>query len=79
MILANTSDGRKAFVLAHDSYCTALGHCACVAPLPFGRPRAVVLSLEEGEARIVPRAVLSVSEVARAVSRGRLRVLGRAS
>ena len=79
MILANTSDGRKTFVLAHSSYCAALGRCACVAmPWP-GCTRAAVLSLEEGERRLVPHAVLSVPEVARAVARGRLRAVRRPS
>jgi hypothetical protein len=76
MILANTTDGRKVFVLAHDVYCAALGRCVCVPALPPGRPRATVLVLEEGERRVVPRAVLSVPEVARALRRGRLRASG---
>ncbi len=76
MILANTTDGQKAFVLGHDSYCSALGRCACLRALPRGRARAAVLSLDEGEELRVARAVLSVPEVARAVARGRLRVLG---
>jgi hypothetical protein len=76
MILANTTDGRKAFVLPHDVYCAALGRCVCVPALPLGRVRATVLVLEEGERRVVPRAVLSVPEVARAVRRGRLRASG---
>jgi hypothetical protein len=76
VILVNTTDGRKAFVLAHDTYCTALGRCACIRALPLGRARASVLVLDEGERRRVTRAVLSVPEVACAVRRGRLRVEG---
>lgn len=76
MILANTTDGRKTFALTHDTYCAALGKCACVAALPLGRARALMLSLDEGERRQVPRAVLSVPEVARAITRGRLRIEG---
>ncbi len=76
MILANTTDGRKSFVLAHETYCATLGRCACVRALPLGRSRASVLVLDEGERRPVTRAVLSVPEVARAVGRGRLRVEG---
>jgi hypothetical protein len=76
MILANTTDGRKSFVLVHDTYCAALGRCACLCTLPLGRPRASVLVLDEGERRPVARAVLSVPEVARAVGRGRLRLEG---
>jgi hypothetical protein len=76
MILTNTTDGRKRFVLAHQTYCVSLGRCACVAALPLGRPRAAVLALEEGERRAVSRAVLSVPEVARALLRGRLRLDG---
>jgi hypothetical protein len=74
MILTNTTDGRKVFVLAHDTYCRALGRCACVRALPLGRSRALVLSLEEGERRAVSSAVLSVPTIARAVLRGRLRL-----
>ena len=76
MILANVSDGRKEYVLPHTVYCACLGRCAC------GRdPRRVVrpparLALREGERRFVARSVLSVPEIARAVSRGRLRVEG---
>ncbi len=76
MILANTSDGRKTFVLAHDTYCTSLGRCACVPTLPLGRCRPAVLSLREGDRAVVPRAVLSVPEIERAVARGRLRLEG---
>jgi len=76
VILANITDGRKTFVLAHAVYCLALGRCACLRALPRGRTRAAVLSLDEGEELRVARAVLSVPEVARAVARGRLRVLG---
>lgn len=75
MILVNTSDGRKTFVLAHDSYCTALGRCVC-GKTPWGRPRAAHLSLGERERRSVSRAVLSVPEIARAIARGRLRAEG---
>jgi hypothetical protein len=76
MILTNTTDGRKTYVLTHDTYCTSLGRCACVATLPRGRPQPTVLSLGEGERCVVPRAVLSVPIVARAVARGRLRLEG---
>jgi hypothetical protein len=76
VILANSTDGRKVFVLVHDVYCAAMGRCACIRALPLGRRRASVLVLEEGERRAAPRAVLSVPEVARAVGRGRLRVEG---
>jgi hypothetical protein len=70
VILANTTDGRKTFVLGHDTYCRVLGRCACV------RARTSVLALEEGQRRFVSRAVLSVPDVARAVRRGHLRVEG---
>jgi hypothetical protein len=76
MILANVTDGRKTFALPHESYCTALGRCACVATLPFGKKRAGILSLAEGQDRVVARAVLAVPEIARAVRRGRLRIGG---
>jgi len=76
VILANNTDGQKAYVLPHDAYCAALGHCACWPP--FGEPhsRPVVLKFVEGEWRVVPRAVLSVPEIAQAIRRGRLRVTG---
>jgi hypothetical protein len=74
MILTNITDGNKVFALPHDVYCVALHHCVCVTCLPFGRRRAAVLTLGEGEQRVVARAVLSVPEVARAVARGRLRL-----
>jgi hypothetical protein len=76
MILANVSDGAKAFVLTHGAYCATLGRCACAPASPLGRACAAVLSFAEGERRLAPRAVLSVPEVARAVARGRLRVEG---
>ena len=76
MILTNTTDGAKTFPLRHDVYCAALGACACVPCLPFGRMRAAVLKLAEGEQRTVHRAVLSVPEVEAAVRRGRVRIEG---
>ena len=77
MILTNVSDGRKTFVLPHDTYCLTRGRCACVVCLPLGKRRPLVLALEEGQERTVSRAVLSVPEIAAAVRRGRLRIGGR--
>jgi hypothetical protein len=77
VILTNVTDGRKTFALPHESYCLTRGRCACVACLPFGRKRPAVLSLDEGQELTVPRAVLSVPEIACAVRRGRLRIGGR--
>jgi hypothetical protein len=76
MILTNTTDGVKAFTLSHDVYCAALGACACVPCLPFGRMRPGVLTLAEGQQRVVTRAVLSVPEIEAAVRRGRVRIEG---
>lgn len=75
MIVTNISDGRKAYALPHASYCLACGRCACLPSLPLGTPRRpATLVLAEGERRTVPRAVLSVPAVARAVRRGQLRI-----
>ena len=74
MILRNVTDGRKTFVLPHNSYCLTRGRCACVVCLPLGRKRPAVLSLEEGQQFAVSRAVLSVPEIACAIRRGRLRI-----
>jgi hypothetical protein len=74
MILTNTTDGNKRFVLPHDVYCAASRRCACVATLPLGALRPTMLVLREGERLHVARAVLSVPEIARAIRRGRVRV-----
>lgn len=74
MILANNSDGKKAYALPHETYCLSLGWCVC-APV-FGHARASVITFEEKERRLVPRAVLAVPEIAQAIRRGRLRVTG---
>jgi hypothetical protein len=77
VILANVSDGRKTFVLPHDSYCTARGRCACIRALRLGTRRPSVLSLGEQQQLVVARAVLSVPAIARAIRLGRLRIGGR--
>jgi len=76
VILANISDGRKEFALPHESYCLALGRCACTADAQCRCSAPARLVLREGERRFVARAVLSVPEVARAIRRGRLRLEG---
>ncbi|MGO9709622.1 MAG: hypothetical protein ACLQBL_12185 [Polyangiaceae bacterium] len=77
MILAKVTDGRKTFVLPHDSYCTARGRCACIPALRLGTKRPSVLSLAEQQELLVAHAVLSVPEIARAIRLGRLRIGGR--
>ena len=74
--LTNTSGRCQVFVLAHETYCKALGGCACTQePGRGGRRVASSLTLAAGVT--VPRqpeAVLSVPVVVRAVRRGELAV-----
>jgi len=79
MILTNTSDGVKTYVLPHETYCVVLGRCVCARPVASGPVRPVVLTLAERAPLLVPRAVLSVPEIAQALRRGRLRIHGEPS
>lgn len=74
--LTNTSGRMKTFVLAHETYCSARGECACtVTPGRNARRVASSLTLATG-ARVTDfdDAVVRVPEVARAARAGELRV-----
>lgn len=77
--LTNTSPRQQVFVLDHETYCLARGACACdKAPGRFGRRLARSLSLATGAtSRDEEEAILKVKDVARAISRGELRVTPR--
>ncbi len=74
--LTNTSNRCQVFVLAHESYCQALGACAC--SLEPGRgARRLARSLTLAAGTTSPEqddAVLAVPEVVRAARRGELAV-----
>jgi hypothetical protein len=73
--LTNLKPRLRAFVLPHESYCAALGRCACVL-LPGRAARRVPSSITLAASAAVEglaEAVLSVPEIARAVRGGELR------
>ena len=71
--LVNTTRRMKVVNLPHDSYCTALGRCACTEV--GGRRLAASLTLPAGSATAgIDEAVLAVPAIARNVRAGELRV-----
>jgi hypothetical protein len=74
--ITNTSGRCQVFVLAHETYCRALGECAC--DVEQGRaPRRTPRSLTLATGLTSPElddAVLAVPEVVRAARRGELAV-----
>ena len=71
MSVTLTNKGRRmrVFVLPHETYCAALGSCACVV-FPGREPRSAPSSLTlpaESVVRGLSDAVLQVPEIARAV------------
>ena len=74
--LTNTSRRCLVFVLAHETYCKALGECRCDVE-EGRRPRRTAKSLTIASAVTSPAlddAVLTIPEVVRAVKRGDLSV-----
>ncbi len=74
--LTNTSNRCQVFVLAHETYCKALGECAC--DVEQGRsarrtPRSLTLATGVTSTEL-DDALLSVPDVVRAVRRGELAV-----
>ena len=74
--LTNTSNRCQVFVLAHETYCKALGECAC--DVEQGRsarrtPRSLTLTTGVTSPEL-DDAVLTVPDVVRAVRRGELAV-----
>lgn len=74
--LTNTSGRCLVFVLAHETYCQALGECRCeVEPGRRARRTAKSLTLASGlTSPALDDAVLTIPEVVRAVKRGDLSV-----
>lgn len=74
--LTNTSGRCQVFVLAHDTYCRALGECVCdVQPGRSRKRLARSLTLATGvTSEEQPDAVLAVPDVAAAVRRWELSV-----
>jgi len=74
--ITNTSVRCQVFVLAHETYCRALGECACDEGLRRGAKRTPTsLTLASGvTSPELDDAVLAVSEVVRAARRGELTV-----
>lgn len=74
--LTNTSGRCLVFVLAHETYCQALGDCRCEVE-QGRRPRRTAKSLTLASGVTSPAlddAVLTIPEVVRAVKRGDLSV-----
>ena len=74
--LTNTSGRCLVFVLAHETYCEALGECRCEVE-QGRRPRRTARSLTLASGVTSPTlddAVLAIPEVVRAVKRGELTV-----
>ena len=74
--LRNTSGRLLVFVLGHETYCRALGECACdVEPGRAARrlPRSITLATSVTSPEL-DEAVLEVPEVVRATRRGELAV-----
>ncbi|GAB4206542.1 MAG: hypothetical protein OHK0013_23360 [Sandaracinaceae bacterium] len=74
--LTNTSNRCQVFVLAHETYCKALGECACDVEqgrAPRRTPRSLTLATGVTSPDI-DDAVLAVPEVVRAARRGELAV-----
>lgn len=75
IILTNIGEGSRHFVLAHESYCTVRGRCACSRRFANGPLQPTVLALAPGERRVeLGNHVLSVPAVERAIAQGNLRV-----
>ena len=74
--LINTTRRMVVLNLPHESYCKALGRCACTPhPLRENATVASSLTIPAGQAVAdLPEAVLSAPEVDRAVHAGELRV-----
>ena len=74
--LTNTSGRCLVFVLAHETYCQALGECRCeVEQGRRARRTAKSLTLASGlTSPALDDAVLTIREVVRAVKRGNLSV-----
>lgn len=74
--LTNTSGRCLVFVLAHETYCKALGECHCdVEPGRSARRMAKSLTLTSGvTSPALDEAVLTIPDVVRAVKRGDLSV-----
>ena len=74
--LTNTSGRCLVFVLAHETYCEALGECRCdVEAGRRARRTAKSLTLASGvTSPALDDAVLTISDVVRAVKRGDLSV-----
>lgn len=74
--LTNTSGRCLVFVLAHETYCEALGECRCaVEPGRRARRTAKSLTLTSGvTSPALDDAVLAIPDVVRAVKRGDLSV-----
>jgi hypothetical protein len=79
--MTNTSGRLKTFVLAHESYCTARGHCACAITQDRAARRVPTsLTLAAGAKKSgVDENALAVPEIARAVRSGDLHVEREAS
>ncbi len=76
VLLMNTSGRYQVFVLAHETYCRALGECACaLQPGRGGKLIARSLTLPTGmSSQEFADAVLTVPEIAAAARRGELSV-----
>jgi hypothetical protein len=79
--LSNTSGRCLVFVLAHDTYCRALGECVCdVQPGRGGKLLARSLTLASGVTLDnLPEAVLTVPDIAAAIRRSELSIRRRKS
>lgn len=74
--LTNTSSRCQVFVLAHETYCKALGECACEVEqgrAPRRTPRSLTLATGVTSSAL-DDAVLAVPDVVRAIRRGELAV-----
>lgn len=74
--LTNTSNRCQVFVLAHETYCKALGECACEVEqgrAPRRTPRSLTLTTGVTSPAL-DDAVLAVPDVVRAVRSGELAV-----
>jgi hypothetical protein len=74
--MTNTSGRCLVFVLAHETYCEALGECRCdVEPGRRARRTAKSLTLASGvTSPALDDAVLTIPDVVRAVKRGDISV-----
>ena len=71
--LINKTNRMKVIPLPHNTYCAALGKCACVTLPGMKKKVASSLTIPAGEViRDIPDAVLTVDQVIRMVRQGEL-------